>query len=96
MTRYPSLSVILPGPHASAAFAKISFDDVPSLNLKLVEPHLKTMSPPIYTRKGALYDMLAWRGTCTLAPYEGMYAKQIAKPSATLYCVLTCCSAVSP
>ncbi len=38
VTSYPSLSVIIPGPHLSLALAKIALDDVPALNFKTAEP----------------------------------------------------------
>ena len=52
VTSYPSLSVIIPGPHLSLALAKIALDDVPALNFKTAESQTRVMSPQTCTRRG--------------------------------------------
>lgn len=52
VTSYPSLSVIIPGPHLSLALAKTALDDVPALNFKTAESQTRVMSSRTYTRRG--------------------------------------------
>ena len=62
VTSYPSLSVIIPGPHLSLALARIALDDVPALNFKTAEPQTRIVPSQTCTRRGVSATMLAWQG----------------------------------
>ena len=69
MTSYPSLSVIVPGPHLSFALAKIALDDVPALNFKTTESQTRMMSS-LTCKKRRFCSLFAWQGLVRICNLE--------------------------